>query len=419
MNLDRLRLRLTLGYLGISAVILALVLVAAVVGFSRELIEQQDTLLLQEARNQSDNVLTGEHRPTLAEGSASYGWVALDPDAEVTESDPAAPALGLPDRDLARRTLEEDGPLSRTLGGESGRARAVSLPMYRDDELVGTLQYAGSLASTRERVVRLILILLPLGLGGLGLGALGGLFMAGRAVRPTRDAFERQRVFVADASHELKTPLTLIRADAEVLRRGLETEEDRHLADDLLGEVDRMDALISDLLLVARLDAGELSLSSEPFDLAEAAQRAAERSRQRARSAGVELATETVGSVPALGDAARTEQILIGLLDNALDHTPPNGRVTVRVSGGSEAACASVRDTGPGIPPESVPHVFERFYRADSARTSGGGTGLGLAIARDLARAQGGDLVVATGNAEKGARFDLTLPVPSSRLRGV
>lgn len=412
MDLKRLRLRLTLGYLGISALILTLVLVASVVGFSWELIEQQDTLLIQEARTQSRNVLRDEDRPTLAEDSSAYGWVALDPEAMVTARDPASERLGLPDPGLARESFEKETPVSRTLQGEDGSVRVVSLPVYGDEEqLVGALQYAHSLRSTQERVNRLILVLLPLGLGGLGLGAIGGLLLAGRAVRPARDSFERQRVFIADASHELKTPLTLIRADAEVLRRSLERNDDQLLADDILSEVDRMNAILSDLLLVARLDAGKLDLKREVFDLSQTILKVAERFRSRAEAGGVALETPGEDRLLALGDDARTEQVLAVLVDNALTYTPPGGTVSVLARRTGAEAEATVRDAGAGIAEDHLPHVFERFYRADSARTpgSGGGTGLGLAIARDLARAQGGDLCA--GNAPGGgASFRLSLP---------
>ncbi|WP_119069486.1 sensor histidine kinase [Rubrobacter indicoceani] len=416
MDLKRLRLRLTLGYLGISALILTLVLVASVVGFSWELIEQQDTLLIQEARTQSRNVLRDEDRPTLAEDSSAYGWVALDPEAMVTARDPASERLGLPDPGLARESFEKETPVSRTLQGEDGSVRVVSLPVYGDEEqLVGALQYAHSLRSTQERVNRLILVLLPLGLGGLGLGAIGGLLLAGRAVRPARDSFERQRVFIADASHELKTPLTLIRADAEVLRRSLERNGDQLLADDILSEVDRMNAILSDLLLVARLDAGKLDLKREVFDLSQTILKVAERFRSRAEAGGVALETPGEDRLLALGDDARTEQVLAVLVDNALTYTPPGGTVSVLARRTGAEAEATVRDAGAGIAEDHLPHVFERFYRADSARTPGsgggvgGGTGLGLAIARDLARAQGGDLCA--GNAPGGgASFRLSLP---------
>ncbi len=415
--LDRMRRRLTLGYAGIFALILLLVGTAAVIGFSRELTIQQDILLTQEAKDQTSNLLEGENREILASGSAEFSWVALDPDGRVTDRDPSARTLGtlgLPAEDLAEQALEEHETVSATILGPQGRVRVVSMPMREESgEVVGVIQYARSLQGVQETLYRLLVVLLPLGLGGLGLAIVGGLFMAGRALRPVSHSFERQRAFVADASHELKTPLTLIRADAEVvLYRNSLNQEDRKLIEHALAELDRMGAMLSDLLLVARLDAGKLEVAKKPFDLVSVLTEEAERFGPRAASKDVRLEVKAPGELPALGDAKRTEQVLAVLLDNAVRFTPPGGHIVVRGRLRDRWVEASVTDTGPGIAPEHLSRVFDRFYRAEAARTrggAGGGTGLGLAIARDLARAQGGDLTAE--NLEGwGATFRLRLP---------
>jgi signal transduction histidine kinase len=241
--------------------------------------------------------------------------------------------------------------------------------------------------------------------------------MSRRAMRPVRDSFERQRTFIADASHELKTPLTLIRADAEVLSRSLtgteEGSENRELAEDLLGETDRMNAVLSDLLLLARLDADKLSVSRAPFNLAGVLAETSERFAARTTTEDKKLEIRHSGKLPTRGDEERTGQILAALLDNALRFTPPGGLITVESHTRGKQVEVTVTDTGPGIPADHLPHIFERFYRADEqseARArSGGGTGLGLAIARDLARAQDGDLA-AENTPNGGASFTLTLP---------
>jgi signal transduction histidine kinase len=412
LNLNRVRLRLTLGYVGIFALIVLLLGTVAVVGFLHELTRQQDDLLTQEARNQTSNLLNGENREVLAAGSDEFGWTALELDGQMIDSDVAAPSLGLPSSELAEKALQEDGAVSGTIEGSGSGVRVVSMPMYEESgEATGVIQYARSLRGVHEEINQLILVLLPLTLGALGLSAIGGAYMAGRAVRPVRKAFERQRSFIADASHELKTPLTLIRADAEVLQRGLTSPDDRELADDVLAETDRMSAVLSDLLLIARIDAGKLAVRQEPFDLAGVISETADRFVARAASEGVQLEAQTPGKLRVRGDSERAAQILSILLDNALRHTPSEGSVSVVGSTRDGFVEAVVEDSGPGVSPEHLPHVFERFYRADTARSrSSGGTGLGLAIARDLARAQNGDLEAE--NAEgSGAVFRLKLPV--------
>jgi signal transduction histidine kinase len=415
--LEHIRRRLTLGYAGIFALILLFLGAAAVIGFSRELSNQQDDLLTQEAKDQARNLLDGEERETLAEGSAEFSWVALAPNGRVSDRDPTAATLGtlgLPDGELAERALAEDRAVSATVRGPRGTVRVVSMPMREGSgEVAGVIQYARSLESVRGTVNRLLLVLLPLALGGVGAALLGGLYMSGRAVRPARESFERQRAFVADASHELKTPLTLIRADAEVvLYRGSVNPEDRKLIEHALAETDRMGAVLADLLLVARLDAGKLEVLVKPFDLAAVLSGESERFGARADGKDLRIDAQIPGELPACGDAERTGQILAVLLDNAVRFTPPGGSIAMTGRSRDRWAEASVTDTGPGIPPGHLPRVFDRFYRADAARTrgeAGGGAGLGLAIARELARAQGGDLV-AENTEDGGATFRLSLP---------
>jgi signal transduction histidine kinase len=414
--LERMRWRLTIGYAGIFALILLLLATAAVAGFSRELTHQQDTLLRQEAEDLERNLLDGDHREVLAEGSAEYSWVALDTEGRVTDRDPTAATLGtlgLPSKELAEQALEEDQEVSATIRGPQGRVRVVSMPMREESgEVVGVIQYARSLKGVQQTIGRLVLLLLPLGLGGLGAALFGGLYMAGRAMRPARESFEKQRAFVADASHELKTPLTLIRADTEmVLYRGHLNQEDQKLVEHSLAEIEGMGAILSDLLLVARLDADEADVATKPFDLVSVLSEEAERFGVRAADKEVHLEVQTPSELPARGDSKRTRQIIAVLLDNAVRFAPPGGSIAVSGRLQDRWVEASVTDTGPGISPEHLPRLFDRFYRVEASRTrsTSGGTGLGLAIARDLARAQDGDLVAENAR-DGGATFRLRLP---------
>jgi signal transduction histidine kinase len=282
-----------------------------------------------------------------------------------------------------------------TVQGANGDARVVSMPMYESGEMVGVMQYARSLRRVQQTVGELVLVLLPLGLGALGLAAVGGLYMAGRAVRPMREAFDRQRAFIADASHELN----------------LEDPDDKELADEVLAETDRMDVILSDLLTMARLDANVLDVARKPFDFSYLIKEEAERFNLRASRKGVRLEVRAPDELLASGDPARTGQILAALLDNALRFTPSGGSVEVSAREQDGRVEAIVSDTGSGIPPEHLTRIFERFYRAEAAPdgADGGGTGIGLAIAKGLARAQEGDLEAENAK-DGGAVFRLKLP---------
>jgi signal transduction histidine kinase len=415
---DHIRRRLTMGYVGILALILLIFGVVVVISFHKQVSIQQDKLLDQKVKSLVNGSLSSTDQTAIFEDPKSYGWVILTPDGVTLDHNDSAASLGLPSERLARRSLQEGEIVSATIKGPQDKVRVASSPAVQSGSLV-ILQVARSPSVVQGIVDRLTIVLVLTGLGALVLSAAGGLFMSRRAMRPVQEAFGRQRTFIADASHELKTPLTLIRADAEVLSRGLEdpdkSSDNRELVDDLLGETDRMSAVLSDLLLLARLDADKISVSREPFDLALVLSETSERFAARAVSEDKNLEVHHSGKLPARGDAARTGQILAALLDNALRFTAAGGTITVEGRTLDRRVEATVTDTGPGIAPDSLSRVFERFYRADThsaARTrgpSGGGTGLGLAIAHDLARAQGGELVA--GNANKGgARFTLTLP---------
>ena len=418
--LDRIRRRLTLGYVGILALILALFGVVVVVFFERSVTAQQDELLMQQAEAETEIYVNGgdKYGGTKAKTPSDIAVVAVPPDGDIAAKalrlGDSSSSLGLPYEELVRSAALGKKPNQGTVdGGPDGAVRVVSAPL--DDEtgeVVAVVQAAQSRAVVLETVWRLVAVLVAASLVALALSAAGGMYMSRNAMRPAREAFARQRDFVADASHELKTPLALVKINAEEIRRNPSTPDNREIVDDQLSEIDRMDALLSDLLLLARLDSGRLEVERKPFDLSVVSGEAAERFLKRAAAEGIRLEISLPGELPARGDAARTGQILAALLDNAVRHTPKGGTVTVSGRALDGVAEASVSDTGPGVPPEHLPRILERFYRAEEARTrKGGGTGLGLAIARDLARAQRGDLTAGNNpGSGPGAVFVLTLP---------
>ena len=225
-----------------------------------------------------------------------------------------------------------------------------------------------------------------------------------------RGSQERMRHFIADASHELRTPLTSMRGLAEYsLQQGeaADREELLRLMGLIAREAGRMGRLVDDLLLLARFDAGR-PLDLRPVDLASIAAEAVQQARIVAPGRPITL--QAAEPVIADADAERLRQIIDNLIGNAIQHTPPGSPVTVTVANEPGGGRLTVADRGPGMTAEQASRVFERFYRADDARTrASGGTGLGLAIAASLAAAHGGKLTVDT-QPGRGAAFSLRLP---------
>jgi len=226
-----------------------------------------------------------------------------------------------------------------------------------------------------------------------------------------REASERRlRQFVADASHELQTPLTSVRGYAELFRRGAaDRPEDLATAMRRIeAEAERMGVLVDDLLLLARLDQGR-PLAREPVDLAAAVRDLAGDSV--VVDPGHPVDVDASSPVEVIGDEVRLRQVVSNLLGNARRHTPGGTRVTVAVARVGEEAVLTVRDEGPGLAPEHAARVFERFYRSDASRVrASGGTGLGLAIVAAIAEAHGGSASVAS-RPGAGATFTVRLPV--------
>jgi signal transduction histidine kinase len=412
----RIRLGLTLWYVSILIFIVVLFGTIVVLGFRYQVTREQDKLLAREAESKQGIVYGNEPggANTYSTNSNQIGWTVLGSDGQLLAQTNMGSSLGLPDPALLQETTREQKIRKATVNGSEGGVRVLSVPVTRSGnqsgEVIGVVQVAQSHEFVEEIVDNFVVRLVPIGLLAIGLAAIGGLFVSGRAMRPVRGAFEKQQAFVADASHELKAPLTLIRVDAEVMGRRPRDREDQEILQHLLGETTRMDAILSDLLLLARLDAGETPTVRETFNLTTVLTEAADRFETEAAVEGIGLVVDVEGKLNATGDREYTRQILGALLDNALRYTPTGGSVTVEGRSEDGRIEATVRDSGPGILPEHLPHVFDRFYRVDAARTrKGGGTGLGLAIARGLARAHGGDLTAANAHGG-GAIFTLSLP---------
>lgn len=358
-----------------------------------------------ELPSSDDGEDSSDHQPAVADTVL----MVLDPTGKVVLN-PSGPIAGLPDHaSLAGATTA--GRDLRTIAAAGREVRVLTVRLGSADQPTGYVQ-GGFVLTLHERQSR-TLLLAVIGTGALGLvgAALITLLVTGRALRPIRETFETQRRFVADASHELRTPAALIRANAEVLEReGLVAEDGRDLLTDVIAEADRLGGLVGDLLQLAAWDETRLVITPGPLDVAETVRETVRGAGALAAQRSVRLEVDAPDSAPALADRARLVQLLLILVDNAVDHSPAGGCVTVRVAAGRDQVQVHVDDEGPGIAPGDRERIFEPFTRLPgTTRHGSGGTGLGLAIARRIAAAHGGTVSVdapATG----GARFTIALP---------
>lgn len=337
------------------------------------------------------------------------------------------------------------------LDGE--RLRVLSIPFIRDGQVRGVVQVArplNELDRLRDGQFQLLLMLCPIALVIAGAGAV---FLTERALQPVREvtraaaqisaedlsqrlsvkgkdelaqlahtfngmierleaAFEQQRRFTADASHELRTPLARIKVTTSEALDGEHTPEEYRSALRVADRAaDSMGRLVQQLLLLARGDGGQLKVRTEPVDLNDLLYDAAE-TFQRPEGARVE-AVLTPEPLEVEADPDWLACILKNLVENAVRHTPPEGRVTLSARAQNGCALLEVRDTGEGIPPEHLPHLTERFYRVDASRArsraASGGTGLGLAITRMLVDAHHGTLEIVSRPGE-GTQVTVRIP---------
>ena len=286
-------------------------------------------------------------------------------------------------------------------------ARVLTLPFQVAGETYVIQVFADRIAEVRT----LEALLLVLGIGSAAVVAVAlaiGWLYAGRALVPIRASLQRQREFAADASHELRTPLAVVATSVESLRRlGPGAPDTPAVMDDIDASLGHLTSLVDDLLLLARADSCTMEIEQREADLADAVTEALDGLAPLATSCGIGLGLDAEPS-PVTGDARRLRQLVTILADNAVRHSPTGGTVSVavrQVDGGAEL---SVSDEGPGIRPEDLAHVFDRFWRARDAPH--GGNGLGLAIAAWIVECHGGQIRAENGHGG-GARFSVRVPL--------
>ncbi len=351
---------------------------------------------------------------------------------------------GIPDL----RTVE--GP------GGAGGVRLLTAPLTDGRRVTGVVQVGISLAPVELALARLARALVIGGLAALALAGAGGYALAAAALRPVdamaaaaatisatdlhrrvpepdgddelarlartfnamiarlEEAFARLDRFAADASHELRTPLTILRGEVDLALRAPRTvEEYREVLASNRDEIDRMTAIVDQLLLLARAERGTLSLAREPVRLDRLVDETLQQWRDLAAAAGLTVTVDPGPPVTVHGDELRLRELLLNLLDNARKYTAAGGRIDVRLAPDEAAGVVrlSVADTGVGIRPDALPRLFDPFFRADEARArDAGGAGLGLTIVKRVAEAHGGSVAVES-EVGRGSRFSVTLPL--------
>ncbi|MBR6713047.1 MAG: sensor histidine kinase [Selenomonadaceae bacterium] len=267
-----------------------------------------------------------------------------------------------------------------------------------------TALYSGLQKATYAQVV--------LGFVAVLISSAIGYYMAGRALVPLKEAYDKQKQFAADASHELRTPLAVVMASADLLLADPSIKEPflRQVLEDLKSEVKKMTNLVSDLLMVARSDNNALKVKIQRLDLTEILKQVIRTMTPIAEKKNIRLAGENFTKVMINADEQRIKQLAIILVDNAIKYTTEGGAVLIRLEKADNSrAVFAVMDSGIGIAPEDLDKVFERFYRVDKARSREmGGNGLGLAIAAEIVKLHEGKISVASKLGE-GTKFTVEL----------
>jgi heavy metal sensor kinase len=334
--------------------------------------------------------------------------------------------------------------------------RVVTMPIIENEKMVGIVQVGSSLEGVEEALQQLLLILLIAVPAALLIASAGGLFLANKALRPVdaitqiarrigsgdlsqririkrvndelgrlastfnemiaklEKSFRQVKRFTADASHELKTPLTILRGEVEVglkKKRGLK-EYERILTSNL-EEINRMSRIVEDLLTLSRADMGELTMEREEIELSALAREVWQDLQLLAKKKRIQLKFMDNGFTRVEGDPLFLRQLILNLTENGLKYTPAGGEVAVRVKGDRDQGVVQllVTDTGVGIPQKDLKRIFDRFFRVDAARSrETGGTGLGLSICQWIAQAHEGKIAVES-KVGKGSTFTVTLPM--------
>ncbi|WP_066319905.1 cell wall metabolism sensor histidine kinase WalK [Bacillus sp. FJAT-29814] len=274
-----------------------------------------------------------------------------------------------------------------------------------------TVQFIRNVNSEHELLERLLIIMLV----GCGIGVIcavaSGYFLAGRALIPIKNAWDKQQEFVSDASHELRTPLAVIQAKTELLfRNPTATVQDKiHDVSTISKESRRLSKLVTNLLTLARSDSNQLEMKKQEFQLDEQIKEILLQFEDIALYQGKEIGLDAPVPIKFCGDKERIHQLIVILLDNALKYTNEGGEIRLSCRQSHSSISLLVKDNGIGIPEQDIPRIFDRFFQSDKARTAAEGTGLGLSIAKWIIDKHHGKIKV-NSTFGKGTTIEITFP---------
>lgn len=462
-----LRWRLALGHAALLGVVTALLGLFVVTTLERDLLREADETLAIRAGHVARVVAEAAAGPLdsraasaalrelapLEEFSAPGIYVEVfDGKGTLLTASPNLPGGHLPGEALVTPTALAGEELYATIPVGPEQVRVLARPVRSGNDQIGVVMVGESLHAQGVALWQARQLLTLLVLGAIFLSLLGSWWLSGGALRTVsevtrvarriaatgkfeqriehpqtrdevgelaatfnqmlgalEDTFRRHRQFLADASHELRGPLMVVRGNLELLRHELPAPERQESASEAMEEAERMSRLLSDLLFLAKNDA-QVTIDRAPVNLSEVVLE--KMNRAVALDAGRHVLVVS-HSEPAwvLGDRERLGQMVWNLLDNALRYTPEAGEISVSLRKFGELAEIAVADTGTGIAPEHLPRIFERFYRADPSRTRrDGGAGLGLAIVQQVAELHGGQVAVRSQSGA-GSTFTVSLPL--------
>lgn len=415
--LARLRLQLTAWYAGVFTLVLVLLGAGLFLTIRHQMTRHLDRSLRAAAAALEEAARIRETERAGARGQVVDAVDELHiPDRSLYLLDadfrPVKPAE-LPDwiRDAARGAADARNGY-RNVEAPDGRELRAYAERFAS---AGGTTYVAAVVSDRGELEDDYASLIA-AFGGATLAAIllvggGGYLLVRKSTAPIERSMAHMRRFMADAAHELRTPIAILRTQAEVaLTRPRESERDRTAFQSIERESARVGRIVGDLLTLARADAGERPIAREPLYLDDAAAEAVDAVRTLAQSKQIQVEVGAFEEAKITGDAALVRQLLLIVLDNAIKYTPTGGRVRLDVAAQNGTGAVVVTDTGVGIAHDQLPLVFERFYRAEPARRDAEGAGLGLAIARWIAEAHGANIDI-TSQVGTGTRVTVRFPL--------